>query len=107
MREAMFWEKAGGDDVRCNLCRFRCTIAPNTAWPSVQSRAEAVQVTFTCGYGDTSDTLPPPIREAILSNIVSIWENKPISGSPLGGEDIVFQRLLNQHRMPDDWFNYG
>jgi pyruvate formate lyase activating enzyme len=27
MREAMFWEKADSDRVRCNLCRFRCLIA--------------------------------------------------------------------------------
>ena len=26
MREAMFYEKAGGDKVRCGLCRFRCLI---------------------------------------------------------------------------------
>ena len=27
MREAMFYEKAGGNRVRCGLCRFRCLIA--------------------------------------------------------------------------------
>jgi len=28
MREAMFWDKADGDRVRCGLCRFACLIAP-------------------------------------------------------------------------------
>ena len=27
MREAMFYEKTGGNSVRCGLCRFRCLIA--------------------------------------------------------------------------------
>ena len=27
MREAMFYEKTGGNRVRCGLCRFRCIIA--------------------------------------------------------------------------------
>ncbi len=27
MKEAMFYEKAGGDKVRCGLCRFRCLIS--------------------------------------------------------------------------------
>lgn len=37
----------------------------NSNWPSVTTRADAVTIEFTSGYGDNGDDVPEPIRTAI------------------------------------------
>lgn len=38
----------------------------NSTWPSISTRADAVTITFTAGYGDDGSSVPEPIRTAIV-----------------------------------------
>ncbi|WP_170145726.1 head-tail connector protein [Rhodoplanes elegans] len=48
-------------------------VLPATAWPATDLRPEAVAVTFTAGYGAAADTVPEPIRQAILATVATLY----------------------------------
>ncbi len=54
----------------------RLCLKPGCSWPTVTSRAKAVQVEFVCGYGDASDDVPERIRTAILLKVSDLYENR-------------------------------
>jgi uncharacterized phiE125 gp8 family phage protein len=51
------------------------TPAPGTYWPDTQNRTNAVQISFTAGYGDASD-VPAGIKAWILLRVGSLFENR-------------------------------
>lgn len=53
----------------------RITPAYGVTWPSTLNRINAVQVTFTCGYGAASD-VPQGIKNWMLVRIGTLWENR-------------------------------
>lgn len=53
----------------------RITPAPNTTWPATQNRINAVEVTFTCGYGAAA-AVPQGIKNWLLLRIGSLYENR-------------------------------
>lgn len=48
------------------------TLKPDESWPTTYSRPDAVRVTWTAGYGATSDSVPAAIRHAALL-LVGHW----------------------------------
>jgi uncharacterized phiE125 gp8 family phage protein len=53
----------------------RLSPAPGSTWPDVQCRFDAVEITFTAGYGAAGGDVPEPIRSAIalmVSNLRSL-----------------------------------
>lgn len=44
----------------------------NSAWPSVTTRADAISIKFTAGYGDDGDDVPEPIRTAISLGVANL-----------------------------------
>ena len=53
------------------------TTAVNPAWPSgLQSRPDAVRVTFRAGYGNAPANVPAPIRQAILLMAGAYYEHR-------------------------------
>ncbi len=69
------------------------------AWPSAQSRDDAIRVEFTAGYGDAATDVPEPIRQALLMLVGHWYENREAVGearlqeAPLG-----FNELLSAYR---------
>lgn len=46
-------------------------------WPDVyDDRSDAVQITYTAGYGDSRDEVPDEIRTAIMYRIGDLYENR-------------------------------
>ncbi len=61
------------DTVSDNLCRVM--LNPNSSWPSDPLRsANGICVRFTCGYGDTADTVPKCVQLAMLYLITMGYE---------------------------------
>jgi uncharacterized phiE125 gp8 family phage protein len=62
-------------------CRIRPAIGKT--WPATLRDREAVVVSFTSGFGDTSDDVPATIRHALLEMIATAYEHREavISGS--------------------------
>lgn len=46
--------------------------AYNSSWASVTTRADAISITFTAGYGDNGDDVPEPIRTAISLGVANL-----------------------------------
>lgn len=53
----------------------RITPAPDTSWPTTQNRANAIEVTFTCGYG-AAVAVPKGIKHWMLIRIGSIYAHR-------------------------------
>ena len=51
--------------------------APGCAWPATQSRVNAVEVQYTCGYGPTEGSVPPAIKEYIVGVIENYYYPNP------------------------------
>jgi len=43
-------------------------------WPIDLRDFDAVKITFVCGYGDSPDNLPAPIRQAIKMQVAKLYE---------------------------------
>lgn len=53
----------------------RVLLAYGQIWPSVRRQAEAVQITFTCGYADAA-SVPAPIKAWIIMRVGAKLENR-------------------------------
>ena len=75
------------------------------SWPSTYDRYNAVEVTFTAGYGTTRESVPLGIRHAILILAADWWTNR---------EDVVIGTIssrietgLEMCLQPFDWGFYA
>ena len=48
-------------------------------WPPIRRIPNNVSVEFICGYGDTGDTVPEPIRDAILFAAQFFYDGNPLT----------------------------
>jgi hypothetical protein len=53
-------------------------IAPayGKSWPIARAQYEAVEVDFTCGYGDDGEAVPAPIKQFILAHASWYYEHR-------------------------------
>ena len=54
----------------------RIVPAYGKTWPSTRYQINAVRVRFVCGYGDTATDVPMPIKQWMLLQIGSMYENR-------------------------------
>lgn len=59
--------------------------------------AYSLQLTYTAGYGDTPDTIPPPINHAIMIGTASLFENRGDVDNQ--GMPAAFWALLGPYRL--------
>jgi hypothetical protein len=79
----------------------RLVPAPNTTWPSTQTRANAVQVLFTCGYGDAT-AVPSGLKSWMLLRIGAMYENREemvVDKRVVAVELPFVDRLLDRYRV--------
>ncbi|HTP65254.1 MAG TPA: AmmeMemoRadiSam system radical SAM enzyme [Geobacteraceae bacterium] len=69
MREALFYEKAGGDKVRCGLCRFRCLI-PEGGRGICSVRENRGGTLYTLVYGKAVAEHVDPIEKKPLFHVM-------------------------------------
>lgn len=82
----------------------RLVPAPNTTWPSTQTRANAIEVLFTCGYGNAA-AVPSGIKRWMLMRIGAMYENREevVVDTRITSVDLPFvDRLLDRFRV--QWF---
>lgn len=53
----------------------RIVPAVNQSWPTTQGHIQDVTITFVAGYGTTGDSVPEPIRDAILLVLEDLYES--------------------------------
>lgn len=66
-------------------------------WPSNMRQRAACAITYVTGYGDTSTSVPQPIKTAILIHVATLYEQR---GQCDGQMDLppASKQLLNQYR---------
>ena len=69
MKEAMFYEREGGDNVRCGLCRFRCLIG-NGARGICAVRANRDGILHSLVYGRLCAEHADPIEKKPLFHVM-------------------------------------
>lgn len=52
------------------------SLEPTATWPATQARLDALQVTYTAGYGTTADKVPAPIVQWILLAIGDLFAHR-------------------------------
>ena len=80
----------------------RVVPAPGVAWPSVLNRINAVEITFTAGYGLTGASVPSGILNWMLMMIGTIYENRELVAILNRGkvQDLpLFDGLLDAYRV--------
>lgn len=88
--------------VDANTEPARIVPAVGASWPSTQNRVNAVQVTFTCGYGAAGSAVPAGIRIWLLMMTGTLFENRElIAILNRGGvkELPIFDGLLDDYRV--------
>ena len=72
-------------------------------WPSTRCQPEAVKIRFICGYGDTADTVPTPLKWGLLLLIAHYYENRELVTSGILAEfPEAIDRLIFPYRVT--WF---
>jgi uncharacterized phiE125 gp8 family phage protein len=60
-----------------NPCRAMIALTSAGTWPSVTLRTlNPIEIEYVCGYGDESDSVPEPIRLAILLLATEFYESR-------------------------------
>lgn len=52
-------------------------------WPTTRDQTNAVQVTFTCGYGPTREDVPQGLRALMRAQVALKYDNRPGHGPAL------------------------
>ena len=81
--ETQTWAAA---DYQLDIVSEPARILPayNKAYPTAREQMNAVEITFTCGYGSTGASVPDRIKQAILLMIGHWYENR---------EDVIVGRI--------------
>jgi len=78
------------------------TPAPDTYWPDTQNRTNAVQISFTAGYGDDA-AVPAGIKAWMLMRIGVLYKNREEVAVTQRGENVVtmsfVDHLLDPYRI--------
>ena len=55
----------------------RLALKVGQVWPTdVNARAQAVKITFKTGFGNTLESVPDELREAMMQHIAAMYENR-------------------------------
>jgi uncharacterized phiE125 gp8 family phage protein len=76
--------------------------APNTYWPDTQNTVNAVQISFTAGYGADAKDVPAGVKSWMLMRIGALYANREeiVVGQRLTSVDLPFvDGLLDPYRL--------
>ena len=77
----------------------RIVLKPNASWPSdVLHPLNPIEITFTCGYGATSASVPAAIRSAMLLIVADLYENRNGMNNQMVNYTWVISTLLASFR---------
>jgi uncharacterized phiE125 gp8 family phage protein len=70
------------------------------SWPTTFARQDAIQIEFTCGYGDPSD-VPQPIKQAIKLLLTHWYENRSnvVVGTTASEIPMTVEAILGAYKL--------
>lgn len=87
------------DPATYMLAGGRVALKPGASWPASYTRPDAVQITYTCGYGDTAAATPPDVKLYLLAKLAEQFD--PASSEKLSVQSSFIDGLL------DDYVDYA
>jgi len=76
----------------------RLVLPYNGSWPTATlNQVNPIEIQYICGYGDTADSVPAEIKQAMLLMIADMYENR---------EDLVDRAMSNNRTLDRLMFNY-
>lgn len=76
----------------------RIESAYSVPWPTTRTVIGAVQVEYTVGYGDEASDVPRPIRQAIISTVIDLFEHPEKSAEISLQDNKTVMFMLNTFR---------
>lgn len=74
----------------------------DVTWPSTYDVPDAVNITFTCGYGDAAEDVPAAIRQWMMVYVAGMYEYREYAyDKPMQAHGFI-DRLLDSYRVV--WF---
>jgi uncharacterized phiE125 gp8 family phage protein len=69
-------------------------------WPRADTRADAIKITYTAGFGDAASDVPRNIRHAILMLVAHWYENREaVAEARMAPVPMAVEALLNNERV--------
>ncbi len=81
----------------------RSMVVPVTAWPSVDVRDDAVEVTYKCGFGDSESAVPHMVKHSIRLCLTRMYEMR--MPTVIGASAVEVPQFYNA--LVDSWRNYN
>ncbi len=73
-------------------------LAHNESWPDTYPRADAVTVTWTCGFGDSWNDIPESIRLGMMHLVAHWYEQREAAGTSMAPAPMTALKILAPHR---------
>lgn len=73
-------------------------------WPSIENRADAIEIIYVCGYGAATD-VPEILRTATLMQLGYMYEHR--GDTEQAGIYSWLRNLVQPYRLGDEFLNYG
>lgn len=87
-------------NYRVSTAKGRVYLASGVSWPSVRSQFDALQITYTAGYGATAASVPEPLRIAALLWIAHLYEHREtVNDKQLYEVPLASERFLWPYRL--------
>ena len=87
-----------------NATPGRIQPAYGTVWPVARPQIDAVQITYTCGYGATEASVPASTRLAMRALIAANYENREAF---MGGGGLLATPMYERFLQVEDYGHYG
>jgi uncharacterized phiE125 gp8 family phage protein len=79
-----------------DLASGRITLNFGCTWPINLRQVNACEITYVAGYGDTSSSVPMPIKTAMLMHVQAMYDGRIVTDMPASSK-----QLLNPYRVID------
>jgi len=68
-------------DLDTNSVRGRLTLKAGQVWPIALRESNAIEVIYSAGYGDSTDDVPGPLKQAVMQATAYMYDNRGNCGS--------------------------
>jgi len=66
-------------------------------WPSVEFRGSPIRISYVCGYGASEDSIPQPLRVAIMAGVLDLYEHRETNAEYAVKENRAVANLIRPY----------
>jgi len=77
----------------------RVRLASGATWPTIKDRTNAIEITYTAGYGTAATDVPQAIRIAIMAAALDVFEHRDMNIEARINENPAVRNLLAAYKI--------